>query len=403
MRIFVLLTTGCVGSGDGAPVVDPGTRVGYATGVVVDDGIPDDTGEPEREDAFLYGDETLDFSLEMTPEAIAGLATSHDQEVDDVPATFRWGEETYEVGVRLRGGYGSFQTFDEKPGFALDFDTFVPGQRFHGVDELTLKNMVQDGSMLGEHAVFGLAAARGMPAPRHGYARVTVNGEWFGLYGLIEGVEDDDFVARVFGDGGALFEGKMDDLTADLVGTYELVVDGDASAQESLRHAVDALDASTPDTFLATLEALFDADTVMELMALELATGNPDAYVTWTNNYYLHVAPTTGRISMITWGPDQAFRDALDVKGDWVGRLYTDCRASPACSTALDDRLVAVVDTMASAEWRGWLEAEAARTEEDCMTDPRSPGGAYECEDERNDLLLFLDSRTGQVRTSLGR
>lgn len=413
MRSFVMLIAACVRGG--APEIEPDARVGNVGGDVGDGsdggddgedpgpGGDDDTGAPEREDAFLYGDTTLDFTLEMTDEAIAGLATSHDQDVDDVPAIFRWGDESYEVGVKLRGGHGSFQTFDQKPGFALDFDAFVPGQRFYGVEELTLKNMVQDGSMLAEHAAFGLAAARGLPAPRHGYARVTVNGEWFGLYGIVEGVEHVDFVARVFGDGGALYEGKMDDLTVDLVDTYELAVPGGSDADASLRRAVDALDAATPDTFLDTLETLFDADTVLELMALELATGNPDGYVTWTNNYYLHVATPTGRISMVTWGPDQAFRESLDVTGDWVGRLYADCRGSAACSAALDDRLVAVADTMASPAWRAWIEAEAARTEDDCMTDPRSPGGAWECEDERAELFAFLDARSEQVRAGLGR
>lgn len=403
--MFILL----IGCGAGPGASEKGT-----TEPVHEDETPevpwDGQGEGEdedadREDAFLYGAETNDFALTLSDAAIAALADDADDDVPDVPGTFAWGDETYEVGVRLRGGNGSFQPFEQKPGFAIDFGEQVEGQTFHGVRHLTLKNMVQDESMLGEHAGLALATVRGVPAPRHGFARVHVNGEWFGLYGVIEAVDTEDFVARALGaDGGPLWEGKMDDLEAGAVEGYDVALDGDLPDPYAPLHALVAvLDASTPDTFLDTLATHTALDTVLEMMAVELVSGNPDGYVTWTNNYYLHQDPGTGRIQMVAWGPDQAFTEEIPVYEDHPGRLYADCRASPACDAELRRRVGEVAGVLASDAWLDWLRAEADRTEADCMGDPRSPGGAAECADGREDLWAFMATRPGQVESQLTR
>jgi hypothetical protein len=224
-----------------APDVRPpegGDPAPLPTGGCLDDGA---TGE----DAFRYGAETLDLDIALGPDAIAHLAHTADEAVPDVPATLSYNGTSWSVGLHLRGGMGSFRSFEEKPGFALDFTSEDPSARFHGLRALTLKNNVQDDSMLDEHLAYALSARVGLPAPRHGFARVRVNGEPFGLYAMVESVESVEFLDRCFGEtGGTLFEGQMDDLESPLVDGYEPVVDGrhDPDPRAVLHSATDALD-----------------------------------------------------------------------------------------------------------------------------------------------------------------
>ncbi|MFZ5478579.1 MAG: CotH kinase family protein [Myxococcota bacterium] len=363
--------------------------------------VPDvDCGVPVT-GGSVFGDAPVDLALALTDEAIAGLATSPDDEVEDVPGTLTIGGESWLVGVRLKGGHGSFRTFEQKAAFKIDFGEFVEGQRFEGARHLNVNNYVQDGAMLGEHAAYALWSEFGVPAPRHGYARVTVNGERFGLYGLADAV-DGDLVARCFADAsGPLFEGEMDDFTTDLVDTFAVVADGGlAEPHARLVDAVSALDAAPHDGRASAMGERFDYDVLLDAMAVELVTGNDDAYATFTNNFFVYADPATGRLVLMEWGPDQAFGEDLDVLGSWPGRLFRDCRADATCDADLRGRLADVAARIASPEWRGWIEGVAEATRTDCEEDPRSE---MDCAYQRERFFDFLDRRPGDVYDALDR
>ena len=118
------LLSSCAGAP--GPGTTPPPRDAPAPGACTSDGSALD-------DAFLYGDAIVDLALELDPSAIAGLATDAGQDVPDVPATFVYAGERYAVGLHLRGGQGSFQPFDQKPGFAIDFTFADPEARVFGL------------------------------------------------------------------------------------------------------------------------------------------------------------------------------------------------------------------------------------------------------------------------------
>ena len=93
------------------------------------------------------------------------------------------------VGVRLKGGWGSFRNLDQKAAFKIKTN-FVKGENFFGLKKITLNNMVQDPSMLHEATVYRLYRAMGVAAPRVGYANVYVNGVNYGLHANIETYDD---------------------------------------------------------------------------------------------------------------------------------------------------------------------------------------------------------------------
>lgn len=377
---------GCLGC-DGSD--DPGAEHPGDGG---DTGGAGDTG---YEDAFLYGDETLAFSLELSEAAIAALATDPDEDVEDVPATFSWDGETWDVGVQLKGGNGSFRRFDEKPSFRLDF-TRYGGPRFYGNRYVVLNNLVQDASMLGEHAAYEVYGTLGVEAPRHGYARVTVNGEWFGLYGVLEDVHLDFLRRRWPGDAdGPLLKGG-----ADLVpGDEEDFKTVEGEGQGPLATTIAELAAAEGDAWLDTLGGWFDRDELLDTWAIEIATGNPDAYVTRHNNYFLYWRPDAATWATIPWGTDTAFVDPLPRwREDYEGQLYLQCLAVPACVDALEERLDRIVTWWASGELEATMRDVADRTAEDCLTDPRSEVGPEGCAMARERFFAFVAGRPAELR-----
>src|SRR5687767_11719465 len=82
-----------------------------------------------------------------------------------------------------------------KPGLRVDFTRRDRSQRFRGFKVLVLDNMYNDPSFLREQLSFAVFEEAGIRVPRESYARLTVNGEYWGLYAIVEPI-DDVFVTR---------------------------------------------------------------------------------------------------------------------------------------------------------------------------------------------------------------
>ena len=108
-----------------------------------------------------------------------------------------------QVGVRSRGE-GSRS--EEKPGLKVEFDKYVPAQEYYGYKSLVIDNLTTDASMLRERLSFLVFEAMGIPAPRNAFARLTVNGEYWGLFALVEPVSKPFLEARLGEKSGTLFD-----------------------------------------------------------------------------------------------------------------------------------------------------------------------------------------------------
>ena len=357
-----------------------------------------DTGDTKGEDGFPFGDTILTFGLTLDDGALAALAADPRT---DVHATFTFNAESYDVGVHLKGN-ASFQDMSGKPSFKIDFHQWVPDQRFHDYERLTLNAMVQDASMSSEHAAYRLYDALGLTAPRHGYAQISVNGELYGLYGVVETL-DEHFINHHFDDdSGNLYEGGYGaDVLSGRTDNFEVTEQGLPENLEDLQALIDAVDASTPSTYYAVLSANFDADALLDQWAAELVTSNSDAYTTLANNYYLYHEPTTARWTMIPWGPDQAFIGDLNVHSAYYGRMAQRCAEATDCKAHLDERMAHVLDVWQSEDMVGFVEAETVRIEDACRSDPRSPWGDYGCRDAQAAMRDWTAARPSIVRSEL--
>ena len=111
------------------------------------------------------------------------------------PADFQWGTITVRhIGIRQRGGSTRNGI---KPSIRLDFNRYESGQTFLSLKSLGLKNNEQDASQIKDRIVMEVFAKLGVPVPRDVSATVYVNGEYYGLYSVVEPV-DKDFLQRAF-------------------------------------------------------------------------------------------------------------------------------------------------------------------------------------------------------------
>lgn len=120
------------------------------------------------------------------------------------------GETFCRVGVRAKGNT-SLSSIVSDPttdrySLKLEFDRYVDGQTCFGLDKLILNNSYADATYMKEALVYDMFACLGADASLYSYARVSVNGEYWGLYLALEAVED-SFLLRSYGTGsGALYK-----------------------------------------------------------------------------------------------------------------------------------------------------------------------------------------------------
>ena len=125
------------------------------------------------------------------------------------------GERFQNVGIRAKGNT-SLSTIassdSDRYSFKLEFDHYNDGSSYYGLDKLCLNNLIQDNTMMKDYLVYRMMADFGVAAPLCSYVFITVNGEDWGLYLAVEGIED-SFLQRNYGsDTGELYKPDSSDI-----------------------------------------------------------------------------------------------------------------------------------------------------------------------------------------------
>ena len=84
--------------------------------------------------------------------------------------------------------------------FKVEFDHYDNALSYYGLDKLSLNNLIQDNTMLKDYLCYQLMGSFGVDAPLCCFVYITVNGEDWGLYLAVEGVEE-SFLQRNYGSG----------------------------------------------------------------------------------------------------------------------------------------------------------------------------------------------------------
>lgn len=153
------------------------------------------------------------------------------------------------VGIRTKGmtSLSSVASSDsDRYSFKVKADEYVSGQSFAGLDEFVLNNNYQDPTYMKEFLSYELMEEMNVPTPLHSYAAVYINDEYFGLYLMIEAVEE-DFAMRNFGsDYGELYKPETMDMGGDMP------QNGDTPSMTDIQDFEPQGDFTMPDGFSMT-------------------------------------------------------------------------------------------------------------------------------------------------------
>ena len=111
------------------------------------------------------------------------------------------GESYKNVGIRAKGNTSLSQVSamnSDRYSFKIEFDRYDSTESYHGLDKLCLNNTIQDTTYMKDYLTYQLMEAFDVDAPLSSYVDITVNGEDWGLYLAVEGVEE-SFLQRNYG------------------------------------------------------------------------------------------------------------------------------------------------------------------------------------------------------------
>jgi spore coat protein CotH len=366
--------------------------------------LPDQTNTDE---AWLF-DDTLIHEVAFTLDA-QDLTDLQDLPFEKVVAEVTIdGHYVDEVGVRLRGKIGSFREVYEKPKWKIDFNFVQPGRRFFGLESLSLNNSVADCSYLREKLAYAVYAEAGLVVPRMTWATVTVNGENYGLYQVVEH-PDDRFLNRVMAnpmgnlyDGKYLWDGGWDTTMLDFdsnVGLMPLEEGIDVGSADVQAVADAIANAALTQTWLETTAPVVDWDNVHRMLAAEQYVDQWDGYALNTNNYRVWIHPDTGLMQLVPWDLDLAFPEwAWLTWDDPAGVLAIGCFNDDACMAEHQTYVDDLVSTVEVIDWDIPLTEWHELTIDSAMQDPRKECDDNDIAPERNFLMDYMITRPAEMR-----
>lgn len=347
------------------------------------------------------------FALDVLPTFHITLESDAFQKLKDEPRKFVHGEFSHDgvtykdIGVRLKG-HRSMRAIDNKPSFKLRFDKYVEGTQFLGQTQLTLNNLVEDPTMVREILGYNLLRELGVPAPKIGYAEVYVNQELYGLYAIIENM-DETFLARSFSDNsGGLYEGEYGcDMFEEDVEGFER--DSGKDDKRTDLHGLAQAAAAPPEQIFDRLfdreKGLLHTDAFLTYLAVSAFVGDFDGY-RHSHNYRVYRNPAENKWYFIPWGLDRTFKQHLPLF-DSEGLLAKRCFADARCRLEYVRTLKKVADRFEAMQLEQGLHVVSAFIDGTARKDTRKPYDDAEIQKARTQLLEFIKERPDKVRRQL--
>jgi len=208
--------------------------------------------------------------------------------------------------------------------------------------------------------------AMGIAAPRNAFARLTVNGEYWGLYALVEPVSKPFLEARLGEKSGTLYDYEW-------IFPYDFSWLGSQSSSyvplpfqpetngsrpdvaAGLVAFVQAINDTSDASFAASMEERLDVTRFLTHVAVENAIVEGDGIVgnQGLNNFYLYEYGAKNRFVFIPWDKDSTFRSGTwplyrNLETNVLTRRLT---ADPARRQVYADAVTRAVDAYVNPRW----------------------------------------------------
>lgn len=302
------------------------------------------------------------------------------------PIGFRYGAESVPAMMRLKGNW----SWDcAKMQFVISFNETDPSGRFHGLRKLVLDAPWYDPTVLHERIAFEFMRGYGAPYSCVNNARLTINGEYYGLYANVERM-DREYLERHFEDAdGNLF-------------SYDEGVELETNEDTGSTATADAFWAAET---LAEVEALIEVPQALQVWAGLAMVPDPDSY--WAGveiNFKLYEHPSRGLLFLpvdmdLSFGeevwPELANADPLTYEHpEWTREVaYEVVLSDPTWCQDFEAAIIRAREAYDVAELTSRIELWSAQIASAMAEDPHRQYSEEEYEAAMADLRTFPQRR----------
>lgn len=223
---------------------------------------------------------------------------------------------TYDsIGAQLKGNssYNSYPGY--KKSFKLDFNNYNSTREWNGLKGVMLNNGFKDPTMMREKIMLDYMNKHGAYAPRATYAKLYINGQYWGFYSLVEEVTSSKFLKDRFSDKkGNLFKGDpqgslqwFGSAPANYYSKYELKTNETINNWSDLIRLIDKLNNTPSANLFDSLETILNSNSYLLARAGNIVFANLDSYDGSGHNYYIYDDSITNKFNWIVWDVNEAF------------------------------------------------------------------------------------------------
>jgi len=274
------------------------------------------------------------------------------------------GETISPVKIRYKGSVGAWiggvsgkdwtnpsgKKTATKLSLKINFNWDGNGRKFYGLNKLQLHSQNNDASQMRDRLGYWLYRQMGVHAPRAVHARVIINDVYYGVYALIEQI-DDSFAKKNFSDGSGNIYKEIWPLNEN--GTAREACEflrnlktntSDIPNANIITDFAKAIESSESDNNLKLeIEKFMNIDKVLAYAVVDYTIRNDDGAFHWycdengcgNHNFYWVEEPSAKKIHLIPWDLDNAFENIIKnmnpvtpIADNW-GETSNNCRAFP--------------------------------------------------------------------------
>lgn len=310
-------------------------------------------------DYIFDQDKLPTFELTLSEEALQFLnADPAAEEYVEGSLTFE-GETISPVGIRYKGSIGGFvgcvsgsdwsnpsgSKTCTKLSMKIKFNWVNSDDTFYGLKKLQLHSMNLDDSQMRDRLGYALFREMGVKAPRCIHARLVINGEYSGIYSLVEQI-DGRFTRLNFDDGSGNLYKEVWPLRSNGQATSEIAYrqslktneDEDPSV-ELIRNFGEFLSVADQQGAKQVVEDYMDIENIISYAAVDRTLRVDDGPFHWycgggsctNHNYYWYEDPSASKLHLIPWDLDNAFENIIfnqnpvtPIKDEW-GQTSNNC------------------------------------------------------------------------------
>lgn len=336
------------------------------------------------------------FELNLPVDQLAKIdADPSAEEYVEGSLTFE-GETISPVGIRYKGSIGAYvgclsgsdwaNPSGRKTCTKLSMKVKVNWEdsdaRFYGLKKLQFHSQNLDDSQMRDRLGYWFFRKMDVPAPRSIHARLLVNGEYLGLFALVEQI-DGRFTRHNFDDGTGNLYKEIWPLNSsgtpfseqEYIDNLKTNEDENPSAAMIRGFAQAIANASEMDR-KSVVEKWMSIDEIMAYAVVDRTIRNDDGAFHWycngnscaPHNFYWYEDPTTQKMHLIPWDLDNAFENIISNAnpvtpiGDVWGGVSNDCQPyrvgifGPTQRSAACDKLIGT--------WASYTEEFAQKKQE---------------------------------------